>query len=203
MKDLHISKRKATAAALFISLASLATAAFAGTIVTQWDYSTDATFTGATFQTTPSGGSQTNTSDELSWGGTGNFQSPTGNVNTDRSALTIGKDSGANRTGGGPVLGNIDTTIGGTPDITLNQIKDGVTFTHWNNAISGTFSTLLSGQVVDTLNLQAINPILGTAFNLTPITFNFEFRETPNANPCAGPMLPLVRIFSASSGHPR
>ena len=185
MKDLLISKRKATAAGLFISLASLTSAAFAGTIVTQWDYSTNATFTGATFQTLGSG-TTTFLPSELSWGATsGDFQDPTGNSRLDRSALTIGKDSSANRTGGGPVAGSIETTIGGTPTFP-NQIKDGVTFTHWNNAIDASFNTLLSGTVHDTLNLKATNPIPGTAFDLTPIDFDFQFRETDNGGPCAG-----------------
>ena len=129
--------------------------------------------------------------------GTGNnFQVNTGDSTTNRSALTIGKDTGANRTGGGPVTGTgingINTTIGGSPNIGLGQIKNGTSFTHWNNPISADFKTLLGGTIVDTLTLTPNAPAgyFGQASVAAPtLTFLFKFQETPNDGSggfCAG-----------------
>ncbi|WP_300454471.1 THxN family PEP-CTERM protein [Accumulibacter sp.] len=161
---------------------------------TTWSYSTDANFTGSTFET-GGGGTTTQTVDgnQLSWGATGgNFTVDTGDAESNRSALTIGTGStGASRYSGGPATGTINTTFGGVPSVILGQIGTGVTFTHFNNPISGDFNTLLRGQVTDTLTLTAIapapefSPIPGPTTTLTPIIFNFEFRETPN-DPASG-----------------
>jgi len=179
-------KQRTLAAACISAFALLSTSAVAGTIVTDWGYSTNATFTSATYETGGSGTTVTSAY-ELSWGGTGDFQNPTGNSGTDRSALTIGSTSSL--TGGGPVTGSIFTTIGGTPDASLGQIGLGVTFSHWNNPISAAFNTLLSGSVRDTLTLTPLSPV-GAAFPAPTIDFDFRFAETPNAGPCAGGTLP-------------
>src|SRR5665647_1237657 len=106
------------------------------TPVTQWNYSTNANFTAATFQTGGSG-TTSQTSDVLSWGAPGgNFQINTGNADTNQSGLTIGSGPTGNaRLGGGPVTGSVFTTIGGTPSIFLGQIGLGTSLTHWNNPI--------------------------------------------------------------------
>ena len=193
----HISRRNQNRRTLIATCLgfgmALACSSASASLVTAWSYSTDATFTGSTFET---GGSGTTgqTPNALTWGATGgNFQTNT-NSNDNQSALTIGKDAAGLRTGGGPVTGSINTTIGGTPNFLLGQIKNGVTFTHWNNPISASFNTLLGGQVTDTLSLTATNPYNGALYNLTPIIFNFQFRETPNAGGnnglCAGGELP-------------
>lgn len=178
-----------TALGLALGMAA-APAAFA-TPVTQWSYSTDAEFvTSATQFETGGGGTTKSLQYELSWGaGSGDFQAPTGNSSQDRSALTIGKDAASNRTGGGPVTGSINTTFGGSPSQGLGQVGLGVTFTHWNNTIDGGFNTLLSGRVKDSLTLTGMlpnPPYPGSAQALPTIDFDFEFRETSNAGPCAG-----------------
>lgn len=165
-------------------------------IVTQWGYSTNASFTAATFETDGTTGSTTTATYELSWGNSsGNFQAPDANFELNRSALTIGKDSGANRTGGGPVTGSIKTRIGGgLPDPSLGQVGFGVTFSHWNNPISSAVNALTGGTVRDTLTLTptAPNPPYdGTVDVPAPIIdFSFKFSETTNdpaGNPgCAG-----------------
>lgn len=173
-----------------LTVAALIAAGFAASstnaapLVTNWNYSTDATFIAATYET---GGSGTTTTSayELSWGAMGaDFQNP----NSDRSALTVGSgDTGNARIGGGPVTGSIATTIGPVPLVTAN----GISLTHWNNPISASYNTLLTGSLRDTLTLTptawdpAGDPDPG-AVNAPTITFNFDFRETPNAGPCAG-----------------
>ena len=78
-----------TASALV--LATLSNVAVADP-VTQWGYSTNSTFSNPTWDGPAGiGGQQTATQYELSWGySAGNFQTDTGNANTNRSALTIG-----------------------------------------------------------------------------------------------------------------
>jgi hypothetical protein len=163
--------------------------------VATWDYTTTTTFTAATFET-GGGGTTTPSAYELSWGATGgDFQVDVG-ANNNRSALTIGTDTGANRTGGGAVSGTgingINTTIGGSPNFFLGQIKNGTSFTHWNNPISSTFNTLQSGTILDTLTLKPNAPAgyLGQGPVSAPqLTFQFNFQETPNAGSggfCAG-----------------
>lgn len=170
------------------ALAALGGSAVAGPIVTDWSYSTNATFSNATFDA--GSGTQTQAAAELSWGAAGgNFQVNTGNADTNRSALTIGKGTtGTDRIGGGPVAGSISTTIGGVPDPNLGQVKNGVTFTHWNNPISGNFATLTGGRVNDTLSLTPTAPSGGPQQNLPPINFDFKFLETSNsAGNCTPP----------------
>lgn len=189
------SNKERLLAASAITLAL--TSGFAQAVpVATWDYTTNTTFTAATWESAGSG-TQTVTPSELSWGYTGgNFQNNTGDSNTNRSALTIGKDTSANRTGGGPVTGTgsngINTTIGGAPSIGLGEIKNGTSFTHWNNPISSNFKTLRGGTIVDTLMLT---PSLPAAYaghasvNPPTLTFLFSFLETPNAGSggvCAG-----------------
>lgn len=148
--------------------------------ITTWGYTTDTNFVSATFSG-GGGGTQTQTADELSWGATGgNFQTNTGNANTNRSALTIGSGpTGNSRVGGGPVSGSINTTIGPGP---IN-VGIGTSFTHWNNPISSAFSTLTGGLINDTLTLTPTAPAAYVGqplVNAPTLNFNFSFQETPN-----------------------
>lgn len=166
-------------------------------IITQWSFSTDSTFVGNSAVFGPGSGSIIENATELSWGSnSGNFQSPTANGNQNRSALTIGavvdgSNDGDNSngitttTGGGPATGFINTTIGGAPMFGAGQIGLGTNFTHWNNPISVNFATLLRGSIFDTLTLTPIIPF-GAPVAAPNLTFNFEFRETPNDANCAG-----------------
>lgn len=183
-----------------LSLALLAGGAQAAP-VTQWTYSTEAIFTGASFEATGSGMTK-QTASELSWGATnGNFQQPSPNSDNNRSALTIGNPTTGEQgslTGGGAVTGSVKTIFNTTPQVTpsygAGEIGVGNSLTHWNNPLTSTFKTLLGGTVLDTLTLT---PVLGPEYsgsgpvNAPSITFNFTFQETPNAgsgNPprCAG-----------------
>ena len=176
-----LKKRWVETATAALGLSLVCSVVSAGPIVTQWTYDTDSTFSGAQFDSGT--GSQTASSYELSWGnGAGDFQ----NTNSNRSALTIGSDASANRTGGGPVTGAINTTIGGTPDLSQGEVSFGTTFTHWNNPIDASYATLLRAVVDDTLTLTPLTPLGGSSVDAPTLAFNFEFRETPNGGPCAG-----------------
>jgi hypothetical protein len=171
---------KGIGAAACASALALFSGPAAAALVSQWSYSTNATFTSATWDTN-SAGTVTALPSELSWGATGgNFQVDTGDSDNNRSALTIGKNDTNLRTGGGPVTGTINTTFGGTPSAILGQIAPGITITHWNNPINANFQELIGGVITDTLTLQAITPP-GASQGLTPLVFTFKFRETPNA----------------------
>ncbi len=157
----------ATVAALGVSAPTYAAP------VALWNYDISFAFTDAAF----SAGSGTTTTlpFELSWGSTGgSFIVPGG----DRSALTIGTDAGANRTGGGVVSGTVTTN-----DLSPAGIGLSNTITHWNNAISADFATLTGGQITSTLALETSggDPIGG----LPDLAFDFLFIETPN-NPPGG-----------------
>lgn len=192
MKPIHA--RKALLSGLL--LACMATPVVAGPIVTQWNYSTNATFTDATFTfgsgTTNGGTPLPGTDYELSWGATGgSFQGS----NANRSAFTIGNGVDGTLTGGGPAQGSVDTLIGGgVPN--ASQIGVGMNVTHWNNIIGATFATLASGTVFDTLSLTPVLPAPGPVVNAPDITFNFNFKETLNGGPCAaGTPTPCGDIF--------
>ena len=156
--------------------------------VASWGYVTSAEFITATAQYSAGGGTQTTSTSILSWGDSGgNFTSPTGN----RSALTIGSGTtGADRYNGLAVNDGgtlVQTVMSGNPILPAN-IGGGPTFTHFNNPISGDFATLLRSSVTDSLTLFPNVPFPGGGPNvpLPTLTFNFEFRETVNAGPCAG-----------------
>lgn len=175
------------------AVAAITIPAAAGPTVTAWTYSTDAKFIAPTQFETGGTGTTTAAAYELSWGATGgDYHTNTNNSDNNRSALTIGKNTTNLRDGGGPVTGSINTTIGGTPNASLDQIKNGVTFTHWNNTISGNFNELLGGTVEDSLTLTPLVPLGGSSYDLPKINFTFKFSETTNNpggqgnNNCAG-----------------
>lgn len=170
-----------TASALM--LAALSNVAMADP-VTQWTYSTNSSFSNATWSG-PAGmnGQQKALPYELSWGySAGNFQIDTGNANTNRSGLTIGNAVTGATTGGGPATGTVNTTIGGTPNPLLGQIGTGISITHWNNPISSTYGTLTGALITDTLTLTPVLPsYYSSPVNAPTLQFNFLFQETPNA----------------------
>lgn len=190
--DKFVMKKRFPMLATVLAATMMSGAAVAAPIiVTEWSYSTNATFASAVFES-GGGGTTIQAASELSWGATGGdfTAGDTGNSSNNRSALTIGTgETGDDRHGGGPVVGTIDTTLDGNPD-TPAEIGDGVTFTHWNNPISGNFDTLLRGVLNDTLTLMPTLPDPpyndGSSVDAPVITFNFNFRETPNGGPCAG-----------------
>lgn len=177
--------RKIAAGLLLSGLMASAQAA----LVTQWGYITDTNFIGPT-QFTAGTGSTSSNSAILSWGAaSGDFTSPSGNAALNRSALTTGSGAtgsarydGLARTDGGTLI----QTLFGGPILPAN-VGLGTTFSHFNNPIDGNFSTLLRSVVQDTLTLFPNTAYPGgPSVPLPTLSFNFEFRETPNGGPCAG-----------------
>lgn len=156
--------------------------------VMSWGYTTSAEFIPATAQFNAGDGTQSASTNIISWGASGgDFTNTSGN----RSALTIGSGtSGATRYDGLAVTDNgtlVQTLLTGNP-ISAANVGSGPTFTHFNNTISGSFATLLRSSVTDVLTLFPNMPYPGAGPNvpLPTLTFNFEFRETDNGGPCAG-----------------
>ena len=113
---------------------SLASGFAQAAMVETWTYSTNATFSNPTWEAS-GGGTQITTDSELSWGGTGNFQTPT-TSGVNRSALTVGNFINGSLIGGGPAqstAGALTTNIDGT--LTGSEIGKGISFTHWNNPL--------------------------------------------------------------------
>lgn len=149
-------------------------------MVDTWTYSTNATFSSPTWEAS-GGGTQTNTASELSWGGTGNFQTPTSS-DANRSALTVGNFLAGSLTGGGPansLPGALTTDTNGS--LTGSEIGKGISFTHWNNPLDSGFRTLTGATITDSLTLTPYSPTPGSALPGPTLTFQFKFRETPNA----------------------
>ncbi|MDX2368130.1 MAG: THxN family PEP-CTERM protein [Colwellia sp.] len=186
--------------AVTIALTAVLTSGFnvAGPIVTEWSFSSNATFTAASFGSgsgSTNGGTALPVEDyELSWGAVnGDFENPTGTASNNRSAMTIGVPGSL--TGGGSATGDVKTVIGGGIP-TGAEIGLGVNITHWNNPLSGAFATLTGGTIFDTLTLTPKLPFVGSAVSAPDITFDFNFAETPNGGPCAsGTPAPCGDLF--------
>ena len=170
------SIRRLSAGAAALALAAMASSTMA--LVTEWSYSTDATFTDADF--TGSVGTQIEDDYELSWGSFfGDFQNPVANNDFNRSALTIGSGPDGTRVGGGPATGTVTTVTDGS--IEAGDFGLGINLTHWNNPIDGSFSELERGVIEDTLTLTPTSPAPGPSVNAPDITFTFNFAETSNS----------------------
>jgi hypothetical protein len=141
---------------------------------------------------------------EVSWGAPGGTFTTDDGAANNRSALTFGSvpaflnaatpaEEITALTQGGPVgadQGTVATNFDGTPD-PITEVGKGISLTHWNQPISGFFNTLLSATIEDTLTLVPVTsedgPVVsGPDVDAPTITFNFNFRETDNAGPCAG-----------------
>ena len=203
MKTKRINLNRLLVASTALAAVLTSGLSIAGPIVTDWSFSTNATFTAATFGSgtgTTNGGTALPASDyELSWGAAGgDFQNPTNNSAQNRSAMTIGIPGSL--TGGGPATGNVQTVIGGGIP-TGAEIGLGINITHWNNPLSGLFSTLTGGTIFDTLTLTPTAPVPGPAVSAPDLTFDFNFAETSNGGPCASgtptPCGDLFGIFGA------
>lgn len=161
-----------------------ATTVQAGPIVTEWSYDTWAEFTASTFSS--GGGTTSESLYELSWGsGSGDYTNPNQSSGSSRSALTLGDGpSGDDRFGGGNVTGMVDTIMGGGAP-TGDEVGTGISATHWNNTLSGTFATLTGGTLTDYLTLDAATPDTGGVASAPTIAIDFKFQETVN-NPGGG-----------------
>jgi hypothetical protein len=175
-------KNKGVLAASALALAMVSGFAQAAALITQWSYSTNAVFSNAGFSS--GNGDTTPTPSELSWGsGLGNFQAPT-NSATNRSALTVGKVTTGALTGGGPAIGSVFTDENGS--LVAAEIGKGISLTHWNNVLDGDRATLTGARITDTITLTPLVPFGGPGQAGPTLTFDFQFRETPNAGGAGG-----------------
>jgi hypothetical protein len=163
-------------APLVIGLAGF-TAAQAGPLVTDWNYS----LSGVWNSFAPAGVSNPN-SKTLIWGtSTGSGQ----------SSLVITD----------PAAGAIQTQITGTSPVP-GTTAAGVTLTHNNNPITGT--TLTNAELRVTLNLSAALPANtpGIPGILPALNYDILFSETPNSTPCAvvTSPIPCNDIFVQQTG---
>ena len=175
-------KRKGVLAASALVLTMVSGLTQAAALVTDWSYSTNATFSSPTWTAADGNndGVVASSPSALSWGsGGGDFQDPSASPSDNRSALTVGNVVNGTLTGGGPALGNVQTVVGALD--TAAEIGKGVSFTHWNNILDGNFRTLTSGVITDVLTLTPTSPAPGSSEEGPTLTFNFQFRETTNA----------------------
>ncbi|APW37565.1 hypothetical protein RD110_10520 [Rhodoferax koreense] len=168
----------------FLAMASAlglaSTAATAGPLVTDWQYTVNARFDTSSPTFSSSGGSQYVSSDMISWGAANANPAPvnTGNSDTSRSGITI-------------------TNTPATGSVVTNGAAGAVnTYTHYNNAISGTFGTLQTATVNSTLTLTSISPVTGVSYGPVTVSYAINFLETPNTTPCvAASPTPCNDIF--------
>ena len=164
---------------------SLASGFAQAAMVETWTYSTNATYSAPSWSPADGIGDGVRIANarELSWGsGSGNFQNPSSNALNNRSALTVGNFINGTLTGGGPAQsapGALTTDINGL--LTGSEIGKGISFTHWNNPLNADFRTLTGATITDTLTLTPFSPTPGSAITGPTLTFQFMFRETPNA----------------------
>ncbi len=163
----------ACASLAVVSLVSFAPPVQAAQI-TQWSYDLYTRFADPAQNAFSSGdGSQIQTLGQVSWG------DPSGNASTvfrsgsDRSGITIASIAGANQPDPLHVSGIYDTDNTASP-------ATGAWITHHNNAISGSYATLLSSVIRSTLKLTAVTP--AGAMLQDTIDFTVLFEETENVS---------------------
>lgn len=188
---MSIPTLKWTAAVAF-GLASTGVA-MAAPMVTDWEYSVTAqwitTGSDAPTYTTGSGsnrGTIYNSANVLSWGA---------NKNTSRDSTRNAKpqywngNSDSSRRSGLVITPNGPAS--GTNLVTNGAAVDTHTITHYNNAISGNFRTLLTADLQATLTLTPYlpNPPYDGTESYGPLVrdFSIHFTETTNAARCADP----------------
>lgn len=136
----------------------------AGVLITQWSYTLNGSWNGATF--TAGGGSQVLNATEISWGDPGGNMKISGST---RSGLEITNANAA---------GLVNTN--GAAAVTN-------TITHYNNAISGSFATLSTAGLHSVLSLTPTMPAPGPVVGPSAIDFVINFSETSNSTPCGFP----------------
>lgn len=164
--------------AVALSGAAALTSVAHATVLT-WDYSLGSIFSAATY----TGGGTAAPATTLSWG--------TGVNGGPQSSLVINNPN--------PVLGTVDTFIGGVPPTVPPFLGLGTSLTHNNNPITNSSlstATLRASVVLD--------PVVPNNPALAPqvIDFNIAFSETTNTAPCAvaGSPTPCNDIFVLTSG---
>ncbi|WP_099035979.1 THxN family PEP-CTERM protein [Lacimicrobium alkaliphilum] len=144
--------------------AMVASSVASASMVITWDYTVSSDWTGANFSA--GNGDQVQNASEISWGATGGDHNDSGAAAADsRSALVI-TDS--------PFTSTVDTNMGNAQSSTL---------THYNNAISANYATLIDATLETSLTLTPNTPA-GLALPTFTTDFVIAFEETTNTAPC-------------------
>ncbi len=143
--------------------ATLVTASAQAALVTQWNYSVSSTWSVGDTVFSSGGGTTTETPTLLSWGATGGDH-------TDNTQDTDHSRSGLEITNS-PAVGVVNTNGGFVPTNTV---------THYNNALSSAFATLLSAKMTANVKLSPVVPGIDPDPDIT-YAFDIHFAETPNS----------------------
>lgn len=152
-----------------------ATAVQAGPVVTQWGYNVASNWVTTSTVFGGGNGTQVNTPDVISWGGTSAYTNINPGPSIARSAIAI--EAG---TIGAPSTGLVNTNgaalpPGGSP------IGLGSLVAHYNNTLNSTFSTLKKTRLNSTLTLNPNLPTPGGTLPAFSVGFGIDFIETPNS----------------------
>lgn len=142
-----------------------ASAAGAGTLVTDWGYSVNTAWQSATF--TSGNGTTVQNASEIIWGGGGAYNVANQSPATASSALVI-----SNTPAAGVVATN--TFPGPPPAYGLATV-----ITHYNNTLDGSRAMLSTAMFQATLALNPLNPA-AAGFVLPALSFSIKFKETTN-----------------------
>lgn len=148
--------------------AALLIAPFSQAAVIEWSYNVTTEWLGATFS--GANANQIVNDSLISWGRAGgDHTNPTLSAINSRSGIEISNS---------PAMGSAFT----------NSMMPAPTniITHFNNALSNTYSTLTTTSILTTLDLTPVNPV-GPAVPQFTTNFSVDFIETPNSNPCNFP----------------
>lgn len=172
---------------LAIALALAGTSLTAqATVVTEWSYSTLASFTSADFSSGT--GSTYSSPAVLSWGSS-SVSATTPSSGVDRSYLTIGNGVGGNGLyNGAAATGSVFTD---------GAAVKGDIFTHWNNTISGNYGTLTGGIVHDTLTLTPL-PLSSSSVSVDAPTLDFSFHFVETSNESSNALCPGSNVGSTT-----
>ena len=181
MDNLEILKKQLKVVATMLFCLLVTVTAQAGAIVTKWNFDTWAEFSAGTF--TGGTGTTIDSIYELSWGANGaDYTDDSLGTGSSRSALTIGSGpAGDDRFGGGHATGSVDTILGAGPPSSPGEVGIGISTTHWNNTLSGSFASLTGGTLTDYLTLDAIVPNTGGVESAPTVAIDFKFQETSNS----------------------
>ena len=160
--------------AIAVAMLVAAPSVQAGPLITQWGYNVQSNWNTASTLFDAGNGTQVNTNDIISWGGTGDFHNTTLGPLQARSAITI--EGG---TIGSPSTGLVNTNASLVP-ITGTPAGVGSLVAHYNNSLDGSRSALDRTRLTSTLILNPNLPVIGLPFPPFSVGFGVEFIETPN-----------------------
>ncbi len=146
----------------------------AGPLITQWGFSVSSNWNTGTTVFNAGNGTQVNTNDVISWGGTGNYTLIGQNPQVARSAIAIEGGTLA-----APSTGFVNTNgtalpAGGTP------FGLGSLVAHYNNSLDSSRATLDKTTLTSSLTLTPNQPFALPSFPALSVGFTVDFFETPN-----------------------